>query len=57
MRVMISMLAATLAIQPTTAFAQDDDWEFQQDAARKLSVAAVRYDDGRPSSPAVRTVI
>ena len=47
MRVMISMLAATLAIQPTTAFAQDDDWEFQQDAARKLSVAAVRYDDGK----------
>lgn len=47
MRFTVSMLAATLAIQPVTAFAQDDDWEFQQDAARKLSVAAVRYDDGK----------
>lgn len=47
MRFMVSMLAAAMAIQPATAFAQDDDWEFQQDAARKLSVAAVRYDDGK----------
>lgn len=30
----------------TTAVAQDDDWEFQEDAARHISVAAVRYDGG-----------
>lgn len=47
MRFTVSMLAATLAVQPMTAFAQDDDWEFQQDAGRKLAVAAVRYDDGK----------
>lgn len=47
MRFTVSMLAATLAVQPMTAFAQDDDWEFQQDAGRKLTVAAVRYDDGK----------
>lgn len=26
---------------------QDDDWEFAADAARNLSVAAVRYEDGK----------
>ena len=31
----------------TTATAQaDDDWEFAEDAARSLTVAAVRYDSG-----------
>lgn len=39
-------LAAVLCI-PATASAQDDDWEFQEDAAQKLSVAAVRYDAGQ----------
>lgn len=47
MRTMIPVLAAMLSLQPAMAFAQDDDWEFQQDAGRKLTVAAVRYDDGK----------
>ncbi|MNT00606.1 hypothetical protein D3C72_1350430 [compost metagenome] len=47
MRMMIPVLAAALAVQPATAFANDDDWEFAQDARRQLTVAAVRYDDGK----------
>jgi hypothetical protein len=47
MRFIIPVLAATLTAQPAMAFAQDDDWEFQQDAGRKLTMAAVRYDDGK----------
>ena len=47
MRTMIPVLAVILTLQPALAFAQDDDWEFQQDAGRKLTVAAVRYDDGK----------
>lgn len=30
----------------SAAVAQDDDWEFQEDAARHISVAAVRFDGG-----------
>jgi hypothetical protein len=30
----------------SAAAAQDDDWEFQEDAARHISVAAVRFDGG-----------
>jgi hypothetical protein len=40
-------LCAILCAGPTAALAQDgDDWEFQEDPARNLSVAAVRYDGG-----------
>lgn len=38
------LVAAMLA--PIAAHAQDDDWEFAEDAGRHLSVAAVRYDAG-----------
>lgn len=31
----------------TGASAQDDDWEFQQDAARGIAIAAARYDAGQ----------
>ncbi|WP_439471970.1 hypothetical protein [Brevundimonas sp.] len=31
----------------TTAVAQDDDWEYQEDAARQIWVAAARYDAGQ----------
>lgn len=38
---------AVLCAGQAAAFApQDDDWEFQQDESRKLTVAAVRYDAG-----------
>ena len=30
-----------------TAATQDDDWEFQQDAARNITIAAARYDAGQ----------
>ncbi len=38
------LLAAALA--PVAAHAQDDDWEFAEDAGQHLSIAAVRYDAG-----------
>lgn len=31
----------------SAAVAQDDDWEFQQDTARNITVAAARYDAGQ----------
>ena len=31
----------------SAAVAQDDDWEFQEDPARQLSIAAARYDAGQ----------
>jgi hypothetical protein len=45
---LIAALCAILfAGTSAAAFAQDeDDWEFQEDPARNLSVAAVRYDGG-----------
>lgn len=39
-------LAAGLSIT-SVAFAQDDDWEYQEDAARQIQVAAARYDAGQ----------
>lgn len=46
-RVVIAALCATLgAGHAGAAVAQDDDWEFQEDSARNLTVAAVRYDSG-----------
>lgn len=43
------VLAAALAVGLCAgqAAAQDDDWEFQEDAAQGVSVAAVRYDAGQ----------
>lgn len=42
-----AMLCAVLCAGPSTALAQDvDDWEFAEDAARELTVATVRYDNG-----------
>jgi len=44
----VTALAATLCLGPLPAFAQDaDDWEFAEDAGRKLSVAAARYEGGQ----------
>lgn len=44
---LIAALCAILCAGPTAALAQDeDDWEFEEDPARNLSVAAVRYDGG-----------
>jgi hypothetical protein len=42
----VAVLAA-MAAAPTIACAQDDDWEFQQDPSRRISVASVRYDAGQ----------
>lgn len=41
------ILAACVGLCATAAVAQDDDWEFQEDAAQKIAVAAVRYDAGQ----------
>lgn len=43
---LVAALCALLSAAPTAAFAQDDDWEFAEDPARNLTVAAVRYDGG-----------
>ncbi len=43
----VAMLVAAAICAPTLAFAQDDDWEFGEDAARQLTVATVRYDGGK----------
>lgn len=44
---LIVALCAVFCAGPTAALAQDeDDWEFEEDPARNLSVAAVRYDGG-----------
>jgi len=43
------LLALTLALGgalPPAAAQSDDDWEFAEDAARNLSIAAVRYENG-----------
>jgi hypothetical protein len=49
---MRTVLSAGLALaaglgMASTAVAQDDDWEFQQDTARNITVAAARYDAGQ----------
>lgn len=42
-----SVAAVMAAFQTSPALAQEtDDWEFQEDVAQRLSVAAVRYDAG-----------
>lgn len=44
----ITALAVALCLSPVAAFAQDaDDWEFVEDPARELTLAAVRYDGGQ----------
>ncbi|MDP2764714.1 MAG: hypothetical protein Q8O54_07745 [Brevundimonas sp.] len=43
---LVAALCALLSAAPTAVFAQDDDWEFAEDPARNLTVAAVRYDGG-----------
>jgi hypothetical protein len=41
----LAMAAGLGIVSP--AIAQDDDWDLQEDPARRLSVAAVRYDAGQ----------
>lgn len=44
---LIAALGALVLAGPTAALAQDDDdWEYEEDPSRNLSVAAVRYDGG-----------
>ncbi len=43
----LAAAALMMLTAPSIASAQDDDWEFQEDPARKLSVAAVRYEGGQ----------
>jgi hypothetical protein len=45
-RCAVVALTAALGVAGT-ALAEDDDWEFQEDAAQGVSVAAVRYDAGQ----------
>lgn len=40
-------LMVAVICTPTLALAQDDDWEFAADPTRNLTVAAVRYSDGK----------
>lgn len=41
----LALLVGLAAASATLA--QDDDWEFQEDAARRITVAAARYDAGQ----------
>ncbi len=44
----VTALAAALCLSPVPALAQDaDDWEFAEDAGRKLSAAMARYEGGQ----------
>lgn len=43
----VSVVLAGAICAPGLAAAQDDDWEFGEDAARQMSVASVRYDGGK----------
>lgn len=45
--VLFGALAVTVGLGLTAAAAQDDDWEFQEDAARHITIAAARYDAGQ----------
>lgn len=40
-------LIGAAAALPAAASTQNDDWEFQEDAARGITVAAARYDGGQ----------
>lgn len=45
---LLGLGAVTLSLaMAASAHAQDDDWEFQEDAAQQIAVAAVRYDAGQ----------
>lgn len=44
---LVAALCAILCAGPNAAFAQDDDWEFQEDPARNISAAAVRFAGGQ----------
>lgn len=47
-RIVIAALCATMgAGHAGAAVAQDDDWEFQEDSARRISVAVARYEAGQ----------
>ncbi len=47
-RILATALGAVLcAGQAMASSPQDDDWEFQEDPARRISVAAARYDAGQ----------
>lgn len=47
-RILTAALCAVLgAGQATAAAPQDDDWEFVEDPAQELTLAAVRYDGGQ----------
>lgn len=43
----LAVLAASAAAMSAAAQSQDDDWEFQEDAARGITVAAARYNGGQ----------
>jgi hypothetical protein len=45
-RLLTAALCAVLGAGAATAAPQDDDWEFQEDPAQNLMVAAVRYEAG-----------
>jgi hypothetical protein len=45
-RLLTAALCAVLGAGAATAAPQDDDWEFQEDPAQHLMVAAVRYEAG-----------
>ena len=47
LRVALAGLLAGAICAPTLALAQDDDWEFAEDATRGLTVALVRYEGER----------
>ncbi len=43
---LVAALCAILCAGPAVAAQDEDDWEFEEDPSRNLSVAAVRYDGG-----------
>lgn len=46
-RLWLGAMAVALSAAATGAVAQDDDWEFQEDTGRRITVAAARYDAGQ----------
>ena len=46
-RMLVAALCAPLCVGLGAAAPQDDAWEFAEDAAQELTVAAVRYDGGQ----------
>jgi len=43
----VASLCALMCVTGPAAAAQDDDWEFAEDTAQQLTVAAARYDGGQ----------